>query len=128
MEHWQAKQCPDGEVEVSLKPWKDDRTQAQNRYWWGVVVPTFYNSLKNLGIELIDEEEAHEALKIKFLSRTIEVKGKTLRLPRSTAKLKKDEFAMLIHKINGWLIHNIGTALPEPYEYENLEKMKKSEK
>lgn len=92
------------EVEVCIKKWRDKRTNQQNKYYWGAIIPLL---AENFGYE---NEEMHEALKFKFLS-----KGHTT-LPTviSTTKLDTADFFEYIEKIKRWATIEYQIVLPEP--------------
>ena len=92
------------EVEVCIKKWRDKRSNQQNKYYWGAIIPLL---AENFGYE---NEEMHEALKFKFLS-----KGHTT-LPTviSTTKLDTQDFFEYIEKIKRWATIEYQIVLPEP--------------
>ena len=112
----QFKRYEGKEVEISIKSWTGRRSQRQNRYWHGVVVPSVVECLlENYGEIVTDADEGHEVCKYMFHYKTINTGKKSHRIPRSTKKLKADEFARLIEKVNLWLTER-GRYLPEPWE------------
>lgn len=106
------------EVEVTIHIWTGRRSQRQNRYWHGVVVPAVTECLlENYGEIITDKDEGHEVCKYMFHYKVISTGKKNHRIPRSTKNLKADEFARLIEKVNLWLTER-GRYLPEPWEKE----------
>ena len=104
------------EVDLTVKLWTGRRSQRQNRYWHGVVVPSVIDCLtENYGEIVTDKDEGHEVCKYMFHYKTISAGNNTHRIPRSTKNLKADEFARLIEKVNMWLTEH-GRYLPEPWE------------
>ena len=92
----------EGTVEVIVKPFKNKRSQNQNKYYWGVVI-------KELVVKLnADNEEIHSAMKQLFLSTVIRLG--TLEIPtvRSTASLNTEEMEEYMSKIRQW-----ASATPE---------------
>ena len=101
-------------LEVAVAPYKQNRSNEQNRYYWGVVVR-----------ELADhtgyaEEEMHEILKALFLNRekTIPLKNgnKTIFIAESTTRLKTNEMEDYLRNIREWASAELGCYLPEPSE------------
>jgi hypothetical protein len=92
------------EVDITVKLWTGRRSQRQNRYWHGVVVPSVIDCLTENYGEIV-----------MFHYKTITTGNNTHRIPRSTKNLKADEFARLIEKVNLWLTEH-GRYLPEPWE------------
>lgn len=79
-------------VNLTIKEFKKNRTEDQNKYYWGVVV-------KLLGEELgYEKDEIHALLGTMFLKDHIELKGKRYTVVRSTAVLKTDEFSQYIEQ------------------------------
>lgn len=83
-------------VYTSKKP---KRTEAQNRYYWGVYLPMI---AKETGNEV---EDLHQLFKGMFLNRgVVEVLGNKVRRVRSTTELSVSqfiEFIMAIEKLTG---------------------------
>ncbi len=98
-------------VILSIAAQKKDRSDNENRYYWGVVV-------KILGDELgYSSDEMHEALKFKFLRMEAEPDGKRrLETVRSTATLKTDEFEDYLDRIRMWAAADMGIVIPLPNE------------
>lgn len=92
-----------------------DRSNEQNRYYWGVV------------IDLISEhtgfnrEEMHEVLKHKFLRQTVWVplrngiKEQSI-ITKSTTKLTTLQFEEYLREIRQWAAEEMSISLPEPNE------------
>jgi len=96
----------DKEVEVIVRKLKKERSNEQNRYYWGVVI-----KLLSEHIGYIDEE-MHEALKLKFL-RDDSRKIPTL---RSTTDLTTIEFEEYLEKIRIWAAQELNCYIPLPNE------------
>lgn len=79
------------------------RSDAQNRYLWGVYYPLLS---EDLGYTI---HELHTLFKGMFLTEDIkEVMGKKVRLTKSTAELNKSEFSEYIMEIEAY------TEIPAP--------------
>lgn len=100
-----------GEVEMIVRKWKKKRTDNQNRYYWGVIVPLLCDSLGYY------DEEMHEALKWKFLRNKEREKLPTV---KSTVSLSTIEFKNYIERIITWAAEQ-GIIIPDPtqIEYDN---------
>lgn len=100
----------EGDVTLTIKRRRKDRSNEQNKYYWGVVVKILGDSFGYL------PEEMHEALKLKFLL----VEDRPLKTVKSTAGLSTVEFEDLMTKIRMWAQteHNIYIPLPNEVEYE----------
>ena len=69
-----------------------------------------------MGIKLVNPEQAHEAMRIKFLMEEIQVGENSFRVPKSTAKMKTDEFANYIFVVVEYLRDFYNYVVPEPSE------------
>lgn len=81
-------------VVVTVKDWRKNRSNRQNAYWWGVVVPMFAHP----DCMACSPDEAHEALKAELNCEFREVGDRLIRIPKSTANLTTLEFKELVEK------------------------------
>lgn len=94
-QHQLNKFKPGTEVTLEVHTRKVKRTEAQNRYYWGVYLPL-------IGIETgeHDLDRLHELFRGKFLTEGIvEVLGQKVRMKRSTTTLGVGEFSEYIMNI-----------------------------
>ncbi|HCJ67017.1 MAG TPA: hypothetical protein DHV62_06760 [Elusimicrobia bacterium] len=96
------------EVQVVVSIPKKQRSNEENRYYWGVVIKILS---EHIGYT---DEEIHEALKLKFL------KDESREIPilRSTASLTTVEFEEYLEKIRMWAAQELNCIIPEPNEVE----------
>lgn len=104
------------DVDVAVKKWSNSRSARQNRYYFGVVLVYVSNILSNFLGERIGVYDAHTAMRSKFLSRNVEKGNKTIKLLRSTTKLKTAEFEEYLLKIRTWSSEFAGVTIPLPNE------------
>lgn len=96
-----------GVYEVVIKPYKKDRSAAQNRLMWEYIT-TLADYTGN------SKDDMHEILKLRFLgSETITALGYKIERPRSTTKLTTAEFTDYLDKIDALAIQ-LGVRLPKP--------------
>lgn len=95
------------EIIVTITEYRRNRTDRQNRYYWGVIVKMLS---EYFGYDKDEETELHEGLKQKFLL----VKGKHLEYVRSTRKLTTVEFNNYIDQIIRWAAKSYSVVLPDP--------------
>jgi hypothetical protein len=77
---WKIK--PDEQVVVTIKRRSKNRTDQQNRYYWGAIIATISAETGS------DPDDIHEALKRKFLEPEFkEFAGMKWKIPGSTTKL-----------------------------------------
>lgn len=99
------------QVEVIVRKPRKQRSDRQNRYYWGVMLAILS---EHLGYE--EPEELHEALKLHFLR--VEDPEKPLPGLRSTASLSTREFEEYVEKVRMFASIEYGCYIPEPNEVE----------
>lgn len=92
-----------------------ERSNPQNRYYWGVVVDTLSDETG------YDREEMHEIIKRKFLTdyRIIKgSKGQAVQVETSnkTSTLNTKSFEDLMTRIRIWASRDLSIFIPEPNE------------
>lgn len=102
-------------VEVVVRRKRAKRSDNQNRYYWGVIIPIIHSELVNLGHRL-NSEEVHFFLKQKFNYKTVATKEGELigEIPQSTATLNKLEFMEYVDKIIQWSAEILNVTIPQP--------------
>lgn len=100
-----------GSHEVVLRKYRARRSDAQNRYWWGVVIPAL------AGCWGCDLQEAHDIVLVEFVGRAREVNGKAITLPGSTAALNTAQFNELIKAVQQHAAAEHGVYIPDPNEW-----------
>lgn len=96
-------------VEVNFKRVTKQRSNPQNKYYWSVVIPTISN------VTGYTRDEMHEVLKYRFLQVAVG-KDITMKMVKSTADLKTDEFQLYLSDIRNWAREILGTFIPHPNE------------
>ena len=97
-------------VEVSIGKPQKARTNAENRYYFGVVVKLLADHLG------YSTEDMHELLKIQFNSKIVDIGTKKYRIPQSTSNLKVPVFEEYLEKIRIWAAEYLGVVIPLPGE------------
>lgn len=74
------------ELTLILKPFKKLRSNSQNRYYWGLVIPIWQKILKDEWGDFYSKEETHEFLKYNcnYIEKVNQETGEILRLSKST--------------------------------------------
>lgn len=98
---------PDGPVQIIIKKYRRNRTDPQNKYYFGVVVPILMDYTG------YTKDEMHEALKWKFLK--IEKPGMPPTVG-STKKLNTKEFEEYLENIKRWAAVDLSLYIPDPNE------------
>ena len=93
-------------VDVVIRLPKKDRSNEQNRYYWGVVIRLLS---EHLGYT---DDEMHDALKMMFL------KDNSRDIPtlRSTTELTTVEFEKYLEEVRMWAANMLGFYIPLPNE------------
>lgn len=102
------------DVRVVVGKIQKSRSNKENAYYWGVV-------LKLIGEEIgLSTDETHEALKILFLKKHVDVQVKNKVEPveyvRSTASLSTIEFEEYLENIRMWAASFLNCQIPLPNE------------
>lgn len=104
-------------VIVSVREHKKKRSDPQNRYYWGVVIPAVLAMFLEAGNDT-DESEVHEYLKehVGGLSRIlIGPDGKRRPVVRSSTTLDTAEWEDFMEKVRAWAAA-LGCQIPLPNE------------
>ena len=100
----------DGPYRITIKKYKKQRTEPQNRYYFGVVVDIL---AKELGYT---KDEMHDALRDKFLKVATDIPDLFVIL--STTSLNTEEFNQYIEEIKRWAATDLSIYIPDPNEEE----------
>ena len=98
-------------MDVSIVPFKKDRTLPQNRYYFGVVLKHIcdYTGFTSL--------EAHDLFKDNFLpKKTVTIGSKTIERTPSTTELSTVEFNNFIDDVTRYVAEELGLYVPLPNE------------
>ena len=93
----------------------DKRSNPQNRYYFGIVVPLIQKGIKDLGTELT-KDEVHEFLKARFnISEVVNQEtGEAISVPISTTRLNKEQFGEYIDRIQKFAAEFLNIEIPDP--------------
>lgn len=98
-------------VEVKVEEYKKHRSNPQNSYYWGVVIPMVS---KELGYT---KEEVHSALKNKFLTVTNYSKQDIeFEFTKDTKDLDTTEFEIYLRDVRNFAGDFLGIFIPQPNE------------
>jgi hypothetical protein len=110
------------EVWVSLVQKRKGRSNKQNRYYWGALLPILCSEIGELEDEMdlilrkkfLKEyvPKLHEGLKSKFLTD----RSKKIPVIGSTASLNTVEFEDYLSKVRMWASSELNIYIPEPNE------------
>lgn len=102
---------------VTLKQVKRKRSNRQNRYYWGLVVPLIRQMFEDGG-NVVDEDEIHGFLKEhvgKLTKVIIDPSGTRRKVVRSSTETDTAEFEDYLTKVRAWAAE-MGCSIPEPNE------------
>ena len=113
---------------ITIEKPKKKRSNEQNAYWWGVMVPIWQNALKAAGMsrskedthvligDLIRQKYGHSPLHVE-----IEIDGKIYEERRGTSSLTTSEFNELMSYAQDFAMEVFGVNVPSPNEVQSIE-------
>jgi hypothetical protein len=104
------------EIIIKIEKAKKKRSNPQNSYYWGVIIPIIQNCLKDSG-NLLSNDNTHELLRLKFLKITIlanEDTGEFIERIKSTTELTTSQFMDYIAEIQQFAAEYFGVTIPNP--------------
>ncbi len=96
------------EIKVELSEAKKTRSNQQNRWYWGVIIPMI---AEHQGCEVWEYEQVHFELKRLILG--VQKKGK-LEIVKSSAKMDTLEFTEYVETVRRWAVKELGVVIPDP--------------
>jgi len=97
-------------VAVIVKKYFKKRSNPQNDYYHGVIVPIVADYMGE------SKKDAHEALKALHNTRLMETEKGTVSIPQSTTKLTTQEFSDYCERCRRWAAEFLGVYIPDPNE------------
>ncbi len=106
-------QYNDKEAYLIIKPYKKNRSDNQNRYYWGVVIRILS---EEFGFEA---DEMHEVLKQKFLvAETLKIGKEDFVITKPTHNQNTTEFEEYLSHIRTWASTEMNIVIPLPNDVE----------
>jgi hypothetical protein len=99
-----------GRHAVSIKKQRNNRSNNQNRYYWGVVLAYLADETG------YTKDEIHQLMQKRFLKYVKDVLGVTEEFVRSTTSLNTLEMMEYIDQICIFAISELGVYIPQPGE------------
>lgn len=98
---------------ISIEKSRQSRSLAQNKYYWGVIIPMLASEFGYF------KDEMHEILRRKFISYTKEnpYTGEVEMFARSTTKLSTIDMEIYLECIRAWALSEFSIYLPLPNEF-----------
>lgn len=110
-------------ITISIEKTKNKRSNPQNSYYFGIVIPILKDALKEAGYTMTNDN-VHELLKLKFLKETIltdENTGECIERIKSTTELSTTGFMEYILQIQQWCSEFFAVVIPDPNEQLKIE-------
>jgi hypothetical protein len=111
------------DIEVIFRRPRKQRSNEQNRYYWGAVIPAILQGFRDLGNDVQpgnpeDAEVIHQYLKARFLPprEVADAAGEAHRLPGSTAGLSTAQFMDYIAAVQQFAAEYLNVNIPDPGE------------
>lgn len=110
-------------VRITIQPDRRRRTNPQNAYYWGVVIPHVIAGLQDAGngwLSAKNEQHCqtvHKMLAEKFLDNGTEMilpTGEKFKGDPSTSGLDTMEFSDYVEKIRAWSVEFFNLYIPDP--------------
>lgn len=125
---WQKEMLdsfPDGDVIGVFKKPRKMRSNGQNSYYHGIVIPEVLEGLITAGFEpeSLNHDIVHDMLRHKFLTEDLpspEFSGEFISIVRSTTSLTTTEFMSYIEAIQRWSAEFLNHIIPSPNEQKEI--------
>ena len=101
-------------VDITVKRHRDNRSNNQNAYYFGVVVAMIGQAMGEDDMEAI-----HEVLKLEHNYYIATVGKKEIRVPMSTAELDTAAFEAYLERVRRWASEFLSLYIPLPNEVEH---------
>jgi len=111
------------DVLITLEKPKKKRSNPQNAFYHGVIIPIVQNCLRDAGY-VMTNEATHDLIKLKFLKETIftnEETGEIVERVKSTTELSTSQFMDFVTEIRQFTNEYFGVDIPEPNEEMTLD-------
>jgi hypothetical protein len=106
------------DVTITIEKTKRKRSNPQNAFYWGCVLPYITWEIIELGNEWTDED-SHILMRSKFLQKAILINddGEFVTKTKSTTELDTVQWEEYITKIRAWASEMLNIEIPLPNEY-----------
>lgn len=110
-------------VEVTIRLYSNKRSNNQNAYYWGVIIPCMIKGIYDLWGEVRDKSFTHELLKANcgYKELVNESTGEVVRVPKSTTENTTTEQELYHEACRQFALDMFGVSIPLPNEELTLE-------
>jgi hypothetical protein len=111
------------EVVITFDKPKKKRSNNQNSFYWGVLIPLMQSGAKDLWGEVWSIDKAHKHLSNKFVFHESinEKTGEVTQTPKSTTELTTTGWEVFMTEIRIYLLQDFDIDAPEPNQEIKLE-------
>ena len=112
------KQYVNKDVLLTIQPLKRTRSNQQNRYYWGVIIPLVQSGLEDVTGEMRSKNEVHEFLKFNFNYKEIvnQSTGEVYREPKTTTTNSTTDMEVYHEEIRRFAHEFLSVEIPLPNE------------
>lgn len=106
------------DVLITFEKPKKKRSNPQNAFYYGVIIPIVQNCLRDAGY-IMTNEATHDLIKLKFLKEVIltnEDTGEVVERVKSTTELSTSQFMDFVAEISIFTNEYFGVIIPSPNE------------
>ena len=106
------------DILITFEKPKKKRSNPQNAFYYGVIIPIVQNCLREAG-HIMTNESTHDLIKLKFLKEIIltnEETGEIVERVKSTTELSTSQFMDFVAEINIFTNEYFGVVIPSPNE------------
>ena len=117
------KSFENSDVVLTLEKPKKKRSNNQNSFYWGVLIPLMQSGAKDLWGEVWSIDKSHKHLSNKFVfHESINYKtGEVTQTPKSTTELTTTGWEVFMTEIRIYLLEDFDINAPEPNQEIKLE-------
>ena len=110
------------EITLTIEKKFSKRSNNQNAFYWGVILPIVSELLQNSTGHFFSIEETHDVLKsnCNYKELISENTGEITKIPLSTTELTTIEFIEFMEKVEHFVFDYFSVTLPKPNEQLNL--------
>lgn len=112
------KQFEGKRVEVVISKANKRRSNEQNRYYWGLVLPCAVQGFRDAGHDGITIDDAHRFFKERFLTEGVEIAspktGEIITISKTTTVLSTTGMMDYTDQIAQFCAEFLGVVIPEP--------------
>lgn len=101
---------PDEVYNIYVFNTKANRTTAQNKYYWGVVLETIYNEIDGS----YTKDQLHETFKRELNPKITELGNKMIEHGGSTKEMTKADFTDFVKKVKDWALEVLDVRVLGP--------------